>query len=172
MKTFVLKDYILIALFSAIIFVFTYIGIQVPTFGAIGGLTHLGTLVMFVIAIKYGKYYGMASAAIGMTLFDLLSPWAAWAPGTFVVRLIAGYVFGLVATSKDGQGASLYKNTLSLLAGGLVITTGYYLFESLFISDFVAAQLSIPGNILQIIIASLGLFIVRAMPNKEDMFNV
>lgn len=151
-------------MFSAIIFVFTYIGVQVPAFGAFGGLTHMGTLVMFIISIKYGKYYGALSGAIGMTLFDLLSPWAAWAPGTFVVRIIAGYVFGLVAESKEGQGMSMTKNWLSLGLGGLVIVVGYFVFEALFLGSGLAALRSIPGNILQLVIASAGIFIYKSMP--------
>jgi uncharacterized membrane protein len=152
------------SMFSAIIFVFTYIGVQVPAFGAFGGLTHMGTLVMFIISIKYGKYYGALSGAIGMTLFDLLSPWAAWAPGTFVVRIIAGYVFGLVAESKEGQGMSMTKNWLSLGLGGLVIVVGYFMFEALFLGSGLAALRSIPGNILQLVIASAGIFIYKSMP--------
>ena len=152
------------SMFSAIIFVFTYIGVQVPAFGAFGGLTHMGTLVMFIISIKYGKYYGALSGAIGMTLFDLLSPWAAWAPGTFVVRIIAGYVFGLVAESKEGQGMSMTKNWLSLGLGGLVIVVGYFIFEALFLGSGLAALRSIPGNLLQLVIASAGIFIYKSMP--------
>jgi len=152
------------SMFSAIIFVFTYIGVQVPAFGAFGGLTHMGTLVMFIISIKYGKYYGALSGAIGMTLFDLLSPWAAWAPGTFVVRIIAGYVFGLVAESKEGQGMSMTKNWLSLGLGGLVIIVGYFMFEALFLGSGLAALRSIPGNILQLVIASAGIFMYKSMP--------
>lgn len=155
---------ILVAMFSSIIFVFTYIGILVPAFGAFGGLTHMGTLVMFLVSIKYGKFYGMASSAIGMTLFDLLSPWAAWAPGTFVVRLIAGYVFGRLSESSEGQGASLLKNVISLLVGGMVIVVGYLIFEAIVFNNFVTASASIPGNILQIVIASLGLFVIKSMP--------
>ena len=152
------------SMFSAIIFVFTYIGVQVPAFGAFGGLTHMGTLVMFIISIKYGKYYGALSGAVGMTLFDLLSPWTVWAPGTFVVRIIAGYVFGLVAESKEGQGMSMTKNWLSLGLGGLVIVIGYLIFEALFLGSGLAALRSIPGNVLQLVIASAGIFIYRSMP--------
>lgn len=152
------------SMFSAIVFVFTYIGVQVPAFGAFGGLTHMGTLVMFIISIKYGKYYGALSGAIGMTLFDLLSPWAAWAPGTFVVRIIAGYVFGLIAESKEGQGMSMTKNWLSLGLGGLVIVVGYFIFEALVLGSGFAALRSIPGNLLQLVIASAGIFIYKSMP--------
>ena len=165
MKQTQVNNLVLTAMFSAVIFVFTYIGIQVPTFGAFGGLTHLGTLVMFLISIKYGKYYGMASAAIGMTMFDVLSPWIAWAPGTFVIRLLAGYVFGLLAESSRGQGTSMKHNIISLMGGGVIIVVGYFLFEALIFNNVATAALSIPGNILQIVIASFGLFIIKSMPN-------
>jgi uncharacterized membrane protein len=162
-----LKQLTLVSLFSVIIFVLTFAGVQFSFLSALGGYTHLGTLAMFIIAAKYGKYYGMASAAIGMTLFDVLGGWFAWAPGTFVTRLIAGFVFGLFAESSYGQGKSFIKNIVSLLLGGFVILVGYYLFESLFISDFVVAINSIIGNVLQILIASLGLLMIKSLPEME-----
>ncbi|SKC35479.1 Predicted membrane protein [Acholeplasma oculi] len=155
------------SLFSAIVFVFTYIGIQLPAFGAFGGLTHLGTLVMFLISIKYGKYYGALSGAIGMSLFDLLSPWSAWAIGTFIIRLIAGFLFGLIAQHKDGQGSSKVKNWIALGLGGAVIVIGYFIFEAIFLSSGFAALRSVPGNILQIVIASAGIFIYKSMPELK-----
>ncbi len=157
-----------VSMLSAIVFVFTYIGIQVPAFGAFGGLTHLGTLAMFLISIKYGKYYGALSGSIGMTLFDLLSPWAVWAPGTFVIRLIAGYVFGFVSETKSGQGKSQVRNWLSLALGGVVIVIGYFIFESIFLGSGFAALRSIPGNLLQLVIASLGIFMYKSMPEIKD----
>jgi uncharacterized membrane protein len=153
------------SIFSSIIFVFTYIGVQIPAFGAFGGLTHMGTLLSFVISIKYGKYYGSISGALGMTLFDLLSPWTAYAPATFIIRLISGYIFGLLAESSEGQGKSIIKNFISLILGGLTIVIGYFVFESIFLNLGWAALRSIPGNILQIIIASFGLFIFKSMPD-------
>jgi len=157
-----------VSLFSAIVFIFTYIGIQLPAFGAFGGLTHLGTLLMFLIAIKYGKYYGALSGAIGMSLFDLLSPWSAWAIGTFFIRLIAGFVFGFIAQDKNGQGTSQIKNWIALGVGGVVIVIGYFIFVAIFLYSGFAALSSVPGNILQIVIASLGIFIHKSMPDLKN----
>lgn len=156
------------ALFIAIVFVATYINIHIPILMGQGGLVHLGTLVMFIIAIKYGRTYGALAGGIGMALFDLLSIWATWAPGTLVVRIIAGFVMGQVALSKEGQGKSFVRNVLALLAGGAVIVVGYWLFEGLFLGyGLVPALGSVPGNILQIVIASLGLFLLKSMPELE-----
>jgi uncharacterized membrane protein len=156
------------ALFIAIVFVATYINIHIPILMGQGGLVHLGTLVMFIIAIKYGRTYGALAGGVGMALFDLLSIWATWAPGTLVVRIVAGFVMGQVALSKEGQGKSFVRNVLALLAGGAVIVVGYWLFEGIFLGyGLVPALGSVPGNILQIVIASLGLFLLKSMPELE-----
>ena len=159
------KELTLSSIFIASVFVATYINIHVPILMGQGGLVHLGTLVMFVIAVKYGKTYGALAGGIGMALFDVLSIWAIWAPGTLVVRLIAGFVMGTVALSPEGQGKSTPRNILALLAGGAIIILGYWLFEGLFLGVGLGPAVgSIPGNILQIVIASAGLFLLKSLP--------
>lgn len=159
------RELTLTAVFIAAVFVATYINIYIPILMGQGGLVHLGTLVMFVIAVKYGKTYGALAGGIGMALFDVLSIWAIWAPGTFVIRIVAGYVMGSVALAKDGQGQSPLRNGLALLAGGAIIVGGYWLFEGLFLGvGLVPALGSVPGNVLQIVIASMGLFLLKSMP--------
>ena len=160
------RELTLTSILIAAVFVATYINIYIPILMGQGGLVHLGTLVMFVIAIKYGKTYGALAGGVGMALFDVLSIWAIWAPGTLVVRLIAGYVMGRVAFTKEGQGVSMQKNVLALLSGGAIIVFGYWVFEGLFLGvGFIPALGSIPGNILQIVIASAGLFLVKSLPD-------
>lgn len=161
-----LRTMIFSAIFITLVFVATYINIYIPVLMSQGGLVHLGTLVMAMIAIKYGPKYGALAGGIGMALFDLLSIWAIWAPGTLVVRLISGAVMGTVASSKAGQGMSPKNNALALLAGGAVIVVGYWIFEGLFLGvGFIPALGSIPGNLLQIVIASMSLGLVHSLPN-------
>ena len=163
-----LRKLIYMALFIALIFVATNIRIHIPILMATGGLVHLGSLMLFVIAVKYGRTYGALSGSIGMTLMNLLTEFAHWAPGTFVIRFTMGFVVGTVAQSKEGQGASMKKNVLALLAGGAVHIIGYWLYESLFLGiGFIPSLGSVPGNILQIVIASFGLFILKSMPELE-----
>ncbi len=123
MKT---KQMILTALFIAMVTVSTYIRIHIPL--GTGGLIHLGTLTMFAIALRFGPRYGAVSGGVGMALFDLFSEWAIWAPGTLVIRLLAGFIVGYIAMSAKGQGEDRLKNFLAVLAGGLVIVIGYFIF--------------------------------------------
>ncbi len=159
------RKMVYMALFVTMVFVATNIRVHLPL--GTGGLVHIGTLMMFAIALKYGKHYGALSAAIGMALFDVLSGWAAWAPGTFVVRLAAGFVVGMLAQTAEGQGQSKTRNAIAIVAGGVVIVVGYYLFEALFITEFYAATLSIPGNITQFAIGVFSLFILDSLPNLD-----
>lgn len=161
-----LRTMIFSAIFITLVFVATYINIYVPVLMSQGGLVHLGTLVMAMIAMKYGPRYGALAGGIGMALFDVLSIWAIWAPGTLVVRLIAGYVMGLLSASDDGQGMSTKNNALALVVGGAIIVGGYWIFEGLFLGvGLIPALGSIPGNITQIIIASMSLALVHSLPN-------
>lgn len=164
------KRIVLTGLFIALVYVATNIRIHIPFFMAQGGLIHIGTLMSFVIAIKYGARYGALSSAIGMTLFDLLSEWAYWAPGTFVARLVSGFLFGYIAASSKGQGKSMVRNGIALVVGGASIVVIYLLFEAYYLGyGLSVAALSIPGNLLQLLIASFGLFILKSMPDLEEV---
>jgi uncharacterized membrane protein len=161
------KKIVLSAMFVTLVFVATFINVPFP--GASGGLVHLGTLVMLIIAIRYGKSYGAIAGGIGMTLFDIMGGWMAWAPGTFVVRLCMGYVVGLVAQDKKfNQGGNIYKNILAWFVGLIVMVIGYYLYEAIFLTTFSAALLSIPGNIIQFAIGFAAPFIAYSMKYIKD----
>jgi len=153
-------------MFIALVVVATFINIPYP--GSFGGLMHLGTLVLFTIAIKYGKTHGALAGGIGMGLFDVLGGWMLWAPGTFVIRLIMGYVVGLLAQSKEGQGSNLPKNIIAILGGSIVMVGGYYLYEGIFLTTFQAASLSIVGNLAQIVVGLFSLVIIQFLPEITD----
>jgi len=153
-------------LFVAIVFVATYF-IQIPTTGISGGLIHLGNIAMFSIALKYGRKYGALSGGIGMMLFDLFSAWFVWAPATLVVRGIMGYVIGLVAQDKKGQGASLWKNIVAILLGSVVMLTGYFFFEAVILGVGWAAIAGVPGNLVQLAIGLIALGLVPFLPNMK-----
>ncbi len=155
------------AAFIAIVFVATYF-IQIPTTGISGGLIHLGNIVMFAIAVKYGKYYGAISGGVGMALFDIFSAWFAWAPGTLVVRFAMGYVIGLVAKDKAGQGANMVRNVVAILLGSVVMLVGYFIFEAVILGVGWAAISGVPGNLTQILIGFLALVIVPFLPQLKQ----
>lgn len=163
---------VLAAIFISLVFVATYIGIPWPF--ASGGYMHLGTLVLLIIAIAFGKEYGALAGGIGMGLFDLLSPYAMWAPGTFVVRLLMGYIVGLIAfdNKQEQQGTSLVRNVIAIIVGMAVMIPGYYLYEAFFLTTFNAAFASIPGNLVQFTLGAFSLLVVPIIIKAKSNFEL
>jgi uncharacterized membrane protein len=162
---------VLSAMFIAIVFVATFINVPFP--GAVGGLVHLGTVVMLIIAMRFGPYYGAMAGGFGMGLFDVMGGWMAWAPGTFVVRFVMGLVVGLVAHHPmKGQGKDLLFNVFAWAIGLVIMVVGYYFYEAIFLTTFEASLASIPGNLIQFAIGALAPFITLSMsrvPAIDDL---
>ena len=142
---------ILSALFIAMIFVATKINIKLPIGN--GGLVHLGTAFLFIIAVNFGAKYGTISGAVGMTLFDVLSGWAAWAPTTFLARLVMGYIVGKM-NEKRKEGHIIIM-LLSFAISGAFMIIIYYIGNAITFGNWVAPIESIPGDITQIVIGTL-----------------
>ena len=125
MKT---KKLILMALFTALCFLGTWMHIPVPIGGATS-MVHLGTTVIFIIAILIGKEAAIP-AGLGCALFDLLSPgYAVWAIPTLIVKGLTGYVVGKIAFSKGYEGKNQIVNIIGFIAGGIVSLLGYFAFN-------------------------------------------
>ncbi len=138
------KRLTLIALCIAVVTTMTYINF--PIFPN-GGLIHLGYIALFPIAIIFGKEVGAIAGAFGMALFDVLSQWFAWAPATFVIVGLVGYVVGLVANG----GESTFKNVLAMVLGSVISISGYFIFNAYIMGFGVeSASLSIVGDALKV----------------------
>jgi uncharacterized membrane protein len=138
------------AMFTAIVFVATY-AVQIPLPGlATGGLIHLGNVALFTIAIVFGKRYGAVSGAFGMALFDVLSPWVIWAPGTFIIRGVMGYMVGKIAESGEKQ--SIPRLLLAMILPSIWMIAGYFGYNLLLYGNIPAAIASLPGDVTQIVI--------------------
>lgn len=139
------KLMVLTALFTAIVTIMTFINL--PLFGAQGGLIHLGYVALFPIAIIYGKRVGMIAGGVGMGLFDILSGWSAWAPGTLVIVGIIGYVVGAITE----RNKSFLFMVIAMLIGSVISITGYFFYNA-FIMGFgiESALVSIAGDSLKV----------------------
>ena len=146
----------------ALVFAATmFINIRLPV-SLTGGLIHLGNVPLIAASIVFGGKKGALAGAFGMSLFDLLSGWAAWAPFTFLIRGVMGYVIGAIAGKKSGRGS--FTNVLAVAAGGFCMLLGYYLAEVILYGNLYAPLTSVPGNIVQLAAgAFLGLPIAKAL---------
>jgi len=181
------KDIVISGLLIALVCVATYFGFN-PT-ATQGGYAHLGNVMLFPIAIMFGKRKGAIAGAFGMGLFDVLSSYTVWAPFTFIIRGIMGYIIGSFAWSKDRRGKSIFWNTVGIVISSLIMIIGYFIAEVILLKFglaplpeelpkwldaikiniyFISPLISLPGNLIQIAIGLVaGLPIARLLINNK-----
>lgn len=141
------------ALFIALTFVATmFINIRLPLMGQ-GGLIHLGNIPLFLAAMIYGKKTGALAGAFGMGLFDLISGWTAWAPFTFIIVGCMGFTAGLITEKMNVR--PIIKNTIAVIAALVIKIVGYYFAEVILYGNWIVPLGSIPGNVLQVVVAGI-----------------
>lgn len=158
------KDLVITSLLIAIVFVATaFINIRLPI-SINGGLIHLGTGALIVSSILYGKKKGAIAGAFGMAIFDIFSGWAAWAPFTFIVRGVMGYIIGSIAYTKGEKSRELGWNIIGIILGGIWMIAGYYATEGILYGNWSIPVTSIPGNAIQILVgAVIGLPLIATL---------
>ncbi len=145
------KDLVTTSLLIAVVFVATYV-IHFPAPFSLnsGGLIHLGNVMLFMAAIVFGKKKGAIAGAFGMGLFDLLSGYAIWAPFTFIIRGVMGYMIGYIANSHHRDGNNMTWNIIALTLSSIWMIAGYYIANIILFQNWVAAFSSIPGDLTQL----------------------
>lgn len=147
------KVLVINALFIALTVVATmFINIRLPIMGN-GGLIHMGNIPLFIAAFVYGRKTGAIAGAFGMGLFDIISGWALWAPFTFVIVGAMGYVAVLMAEKMPGKKVFVYS--MAVVAALVIKIVGYYFTEVVLYGNWIQPFGSIPGNVMQVVIAGL-----------------
>ena len=164
-----IKEIAISGLLIAMVFIATmFINIRLPI-SINGGLIHLGNVILFTVSIVFGKKKGAIAGAFGMGLFDIVSGWAAWAPFTFVIRGIMGFLIGSIANYNGKDGKSFLLNLFAIVVGSSWMIAGYYLAEVILYGNWIAPVTSILGNIAQLVIGLFALILAPAI--KRLNFN-
>ncbi|HZG18328.1 MAG TPA: ECF transporter S component [Candidatus Bathyarchaeia archaeon] len=147
------KTIVINALFIAFTLAATmFINLRLPMMGN-GGLIHLGNVPLFLAAFVYGKRTGAIAGAFGMGLFDLISGWTVWAPFTFIIVGAMGYVAGLISEKVPGKKVIVYS--LAVAVALIIKIVGYYFTEVILYGNWIQPIGSIPGNVLQVVVAGI-----------------
>lgn len=162
-------DIVQVSLMAAMAFVVTMVT-QIP-YGQ-NAVVHLGDAVVFIAALMFGKKKGFIAAAFGMFLFDLSTPYAVWAPVTFIAKGMMAYIAGTIAFRKDYEGDNLWNNILACTLGGIFMIVAYYV-GGIIINTFILSSgsgttamsriyansvselINIPGNIIQTLVGTI-----------------
>lgn len=160
-----IMEMVQIALLTAI----TYISVgylNVPN--GYGGVIHLGDSVIFLAAIMFGTRQAMISGAIGMTMFDAFSPYAVYAPYTFVIKAVMALILGLIAHGGNAKGSSWTRNVLGIALAGAWAVAGYYVTEVIISGSALVPAVSTIGNVIQVAAGgAIALGLVAALRNTS-----
>ena len=142
------KEVCIQGLLIALVTVSTMI-FQFPV-SATQGYIHLGDSMILLISVFFGARYGMVAGGVGSALADLLSGYAHWAPFTFIIKGIMGYLIGKVASfSEKNETFFTYRNMFASVLGVIWMVFGYFIGGGVLKSSFAVAAVSIPENLLQ-----------------------
>lgn len=142
-------DIVLSALLIGLVFSATaFLNIKLPI-AASGGLVHLGTAMLFIVAIMFGPKKGALAGAAGMGIFDLVGGWLIWAPITIVARAVQGFLVGAIANAAGRDGKSMTWNVLAMMLSIPVMMSIYYVGEAFLYGSWIAPLASMPGDLLQ-----------------------
>ena len=141
------RDITITALLIAVVFICTsYIRVTlVPGMG----LVHMGSAALFAASVLFGKHKGAIAGSVGMALFNITSEWIIWAPFTFVIRYVMGYVIGSISHLGGANGRSFWLNILAGLVATLWFIPSTYLAGVVIFGSWAAPIAAITSNLLQ-----------------------
>jgi len=159
------------ALFAALTVVATMI-IRVPTIGT-NGYVNIGDTMVLLSAWIIGGWYGAFAAGLGSALADILSGYAVYAPGTFVIKAgMALAAFALFKALNKVSVPQIIKYILTALLAEVVMIAGYFVYESVFLGYGLAAAPSIISNAFQALSnIILGVLLVFALEKAKVFKN-
>lgn len=116
MKNRSVRNLVFMALFAALTTVATISGkIPIPN-----GYFNLGEIMIYTAALTLGPVVGGVAGALGGAIADIFGGYMIpWAPITFVLKGLEGYIVGKLGYEKG------MKRVLAIMIGGLVILIGY-----------------------------------------------
>ena len=152
----------LLAIMAAVTCVFTLL-IRIPI-APTRGYIHLGDVAATFSAVAFGPWFGLIIAGGGTALADLLGGYPNWAPMTFVIHGLQGFVAGYIAFLGRHRTRSML---LGAILGELIVVAGYFIVEwPLYGLNPALAEL--PGNAVQGLFGLLGvpllMMVARAYP--------
>ena len=157
MKRNLIKNLVISALFAAVIMLATGYLPRVPIAGGAGGYVHLGDVFVYLAASFSGFPYGLAAAAVGAGIADLLTGYAVWMPGTIIIKALMALMF-----INNKKKILPVRNIIAVIPAGLICAGGYYVYEAIIVSSFKVPLASLPFNLIQAGI-SAALYIIIAL---------
>ena len=123
---------------------------------------NLGEAIIYIVALLFGGLPAAIIGGIGSALADIIGGYPAWAPITFFVKGLEGFIVGYIY-----HRIGLMGDIFAVICGGLTMVIGYTIFAGL-IYGIGAVPAEFIGDIAQVgFSAIVALPMARAL--KERM---
>jgi len=158
-----IKKLAFMGLFSALLVVATVVlRFPVPTFNL---YFNLGEAIIYLTALLYGAVPGALIGGVGSALADIIGGYPVWAPITFIIKGLEGYIVG---------NFSKKNNYLAVTLGGITMMAGYALAAGI-LYGIGAVPVELAGDFVQVSVgAVIALFLYDRLKdisfNEEDKF--
>lgn len=145
MKKDVLVKSVLAAMFAALTYVATtVVQIAIP---ATGGYINFGDCIVLLGGFILDPVYGALAGGIGSALADILSGYAVYAIGTFIIKAAMAAVAAILY--RNLRKKIKLSTVISAIVGEIIMVAGYFIYESVFLKYGLAAAGAIAGNSIQ-----------------------
>jgi uncharacterized membrane protein len=150
----------LCGMFAALVTFATFI-VQIPN-PATKGYLNFGDIIIFVSALVFGPIVGGVAGSLGSAIADAISPYAYYAPFTFVIKGIEGVLAGLISKRQRSS-----RDIIAVTVAGIEMIAGYFLVEFYPLHFGWGALTEVPINISQILVGGvLGIPIANYIRNR------
>mgnify|MGYP001129144827 CR=1 FL=1 len=132
------------------------------------GYINLGDIAIFIAAIVLGRKSGFIAGAIGSSLADIALGYVFYAPTTFLVKGMEGYIAGLIGYAFKYEKVSYASVVIGVIAGAVWMVLGYFVSEAFILNYFVpgfglaTALNNVLGNLIQAAISAIAAPVIFA----------
>ncbi|WPX07924.1 ECF transporter S component [Anaerocellum danielii] len=110
----------------ALVFVLTFT-IKIPL---LAGYFNIGDVIIMISSILFGKSIGFMSGSFGSALADIASGYTIYAPFTFIIKGLEGFICGLIFEKLEPKQKKWVSFILSTVSSGIFMAAGYFLSEA------------------------------------------
>ena len=161
------RNIVMAALLAALTCVMTMV-VKIPS--PMQGYINLGDGAVLLCGWLLPPGYGFMAAGLGSAMADLFAGYLTYAPATFLIKglmaLIAFYGVKLLAK----RWRDLPARVVAGIVAEILMVLGYYLFEGVFYSDFIAVAVNIPANAVQGVAGLILGIVLSKIFRKTNLF--
>ena len=154
------KTLTLTGIFTALIFVFTAF-VHIPIFT---GYVHIGDSFLFLAASVLPHSCALYAGAAGAALADCLTGFAAWAPGTLIIKAVTVFFF-----TREEPTFLCRRNLLALIPAAVLCIGGYYLYEVFLFGNFATPVYGMLTNLGQAVFSSAVYLLVGKLLDRSKV---